>query len=95
MSAQQLEGQMSIDDALVTRKVVRWTACKETSIWDHKCDQLPEGMQFHKFHIDNTPEEKQAFNSEGFYEREVVCPYCGKHVVYVFTNMLFESDECS
>lgn len=90
MTEEQIPGQLDMVEELSTeveRKVVRWSLYKEVSIWDHKCDKLPPGVMFHKFKIENTPEERHAFISEGRYEREVVCPYCGKHIVYVFTNI--------
>ena len=89
----QLPGQMSIMDVLsdleAQRKVVRWGLCKEVAILDHKCDKLPEGMRFYKFRIEATPRDQHAFITEGRYEHEVVCPYCGRHVVYVFANTQF------
>lgn len=80
-------GEAVVPDPNAERKVVRWSLWKEVSIWDHRCDKLPEGVKFHKFRIQNTPDEQHAFISVGRYEREVVCPYCGKHIVYVFTNV--------
>jgi hypothetical protein len=87
----QLPGQMSIMDVIVepVRKVVRWEECREISIFDHKCDMLPRGMRFYKFRILSTSAERERFSERGVYEREVVCPYCGKHVIYEFTNVLF------
>jgi hypothetical protein len=91
MTEEQIPGQLDLVtelENLTQRKVVRWTLPKEEAIFDHKCDKLPEGMKFHKFKITSTLEEQHAFRTEGRYEREVVCPYCGRHIVYVFTNVL-------